>query len=245
MIVEQGLQIEALFEGVAQGCCKGSVELLLENHVFTNPRGADNIGKVASPATNGRPHKNASASSKKARLNAQAQKRDLKRKNVGEDIKFFSTSSGGGQSRPIYSGPSHASVLTDPTGQVPRIISIVPLIPSLSPRRFVANLLASLGLPDAELEQILSTLSDAGTYLVRAPRFRTSLQINILPPLAMYQTLDAALVSDYVVLLLSSTDEVQLEGEAVLRCLQGQVGGVEVVSCVQVSFTFWLRYEPL
>jgi pre-rRNA-processing protein TSR1 len=70
---------------------------------------------------------------------------------------------------------------------------------------------------------------------VRAPRYKTSLQINILPPLNVYDTLDSVLVSDYVVLLTSSVDEVQLEGEAVLRCLQGQAGGIEILSCVQVS----------
>jgi pre-rRNA-processing protein TSR1 len=40
--------------------------------------------------------KNLLASSKKARLNSQAQKREAKRKSVVEDVKFFSTSSGGG-----------------------------------------------------------------------------------------------------------------------------------------------------
>ena len=37
--------------------------------------------------------------SKRVRLNANAQKRDLKRKAVSEDVKFFSTSSGGGEPR--------------------------------------------------------------------------------------------------------------------------------------------------
>ena len=77
--------------------------------------------------------------------------------------------------------------------------------------------------------------------MIRAPRFKTTVQLNVLPPLAVYPTLDAALVSDYVILLLSSVDEVQVEGEAVLRCLQAQAGGVEIISCVQVrSSTFWL-----
>lgn len=122
---------------------------------------------------------------------------------------------------------------------MPRIISIVPLLPSLSPKRFLANLLPTLGLADTNLEEISATLANRGTYLLRAPRYKTILQINLLPPLSVYPTLDAALVSDYVVLLLSSVDEVQLQGEAVLRCLQGQVGGVEIVSCVQVG---WQSY---
>lgn len=124
-------------------------------------------------------------------------------------------------------------------GQVPKLISVIPLLPTLSPRRFLANLLPSLGLPDAEIESIISDIRETGDYFIRAPRFKTSLKINLLPPISVYPTLDAALVSDYVILLLSSSDEVQLEGEAVLRCLQGQAGGVEVVSCVQVrSITF-------
>jgi pre-rRNA-processing protein TSR1 len=177
-------------------------------------------GKPASSATSGHAHKNVSAASKKARLNANAQKRDLKRKAVATDIKFFSTSSGG--------------------SSVPRIISIVPLLPSLSPRRFLANLLPTLGLPTDEVEAILRDLSDVGSWMIRSPRFKTNLHVNALPPLDVYATLDAALVSDYVVLLESSTDEVQLEGEAVLRCLQGQAGGVDIVTCVQVSIdTFW------
>nr|XP_019047469.1 pre-rRNA-processing protein TSR1 [Kwoniella bestiolae CBS 10118]OCF26399.1 pre-rRNA-processing protein TSR1 [Kwoniella bestiolae CBS 10118] len=174
-------------------------------------------GKVGGSSHSGKNTKNLASSSKKARLNANAQKRDLKRKTVVEDQKFFSTSSGG--------------------GQVPRIVSVVPLLPSISPRRFLANLLPSLGLPESELEEVSSTLTERGTYLIRAPRFKTSLQINLLPPLSLYPTLDAALISDYVVLLLSSVDEVQLEGEAILRCLQGQAGGVEVIACVQAPAT--------
>lgn len=54
--------------------------------------------------------------------------------------------------------------------------------------------------------------------------------------MSIYATLDAALVADYVVLLLSSEVEVEEEGERVLRCLQGVVGA-QVVAAVQVSPT--------
>lgn len=67
-----------------------------------------------------------------------------------------------------------------------------------------------------------------------APRFKSAIHFNILPPLQLFPTLDAALTSDIVVLLLSSVDEVQLEGEAILRCLQGQAGAVTTMACVQV-----------
>lgn len=57
-----------------------------------------------------------------------------------------------------------------------------------------------------------------------------------MPSLDLYASLDVALVSDAVLLLMSSTDEVQLEGEAILRSLQGQAGNVTVLPCVQVSY---------
>jgi pre-rRNA-processing protein TSR1 len=168
-------------------------------------------------------------SSKKARLNANAQKREAKRKATSLDVRFFSTSSGGGE--------SNIMCKTDIPGCVPRIITIIPLLSTLSPRRFLANLLPILDLPSSELDPLLSSLSQTGTYLLRAPRFKTNLQINLLPPTNVWESLDAALISDYVVLLMSSVDEVQLEGEGVLRCLQGQVGGVEIIPCVQVGLT--------
>lgn len=48
-------------------------------------------------------------------------------------------------------------------------------------------------------------------------------------------------MADYVVLLLSSEDEVEEEGESVLRSLQGVVGQAQVVAVVQVSLR---REEP-
>lgn len=55
------------------------------------------LGKVGSPSGQNS-HKNVTVSSKKSRLNANAQKREAKRKDVVHDVKFFSTSSGGGES---------------------------------------------------------------------------------------------------------------------------------------------------
>jgi pre-rRNA-processing protein TSR1 len=135
-------------------------------------------------------------------------------------------------------GPSSLNTtgLRQTIGSVPRIISIIPLLSTVSPKRFLANLLPTFGLPSSELDAILSSLQEIGTHLLRSPKFKTNLQINLLPPTSVWDSLDAALISDYVVLLMSSVDEVQLEGEGVLRCLQGQVGGVEIVSCVQVSY---------
>ncbi|EIW68703.1 hypothetical protein TREMEDRAFT_74147 [Tremella mesenterica DSM 1558] len=185
-----------------------------------------------------RPSKQSQSQSqtKKARTNANAQKRSLKAKEVIDNIRFFSTSSNG-------------------IG-VPRIISVIPLLPyspsqhnqnsknspiGVSTLRWLKGFLPVLGLHEDEFENISQEIDvtqkggngEIGSYMIRAPRFKTILQINLLPSLDVYASLDAALVSDYVVLLLSSKDEVQLEGEGVLRCLQGQAGGVEVVTCVQ------------
>jgi hypothetical protein len=217
------------------GCLNGSLLQTFQSGI------ADFTGKLVSSGAPSK-HKTVSASSKKARLNANAQKREQKRKDTVADVKFFSTSSGGGESD-RSNPPAARANCTHAPGQVPRIVTVVPLISNLSPRRFILGLLPSLGLPEAELAEVASTISPSGTgsYLIRAPRFKTTLQINLLPPLALYQTLDAALVSDYVVLLMSATHEVQLEGEAVLRCLQAQCGGVEVVPAVQVSAVACLR----
>lgn len=118
------------------------------------------------------------------------------------------------------------------TGKVPRIVSIVPLLPSLSCTRFVHDLLPTLGLSSEDIASL--DWDGSSSFVVPAPRFKSSIHFNILPPLQLYAALDAALVSDIVVLLFSSVDEVQLEGEAILRCLQGQAGGVNTIACVQV-----------
>ena len=54
-------------------------------------------GRVGSTQAPGKSHKAVVQKTKQARLNTQAQKRDAKRKDVGQDQKFFSTSSGGGE----------------------------------------------------------------------------------------------------------------------------------------------------
>lgn len=172
------------------------------------------------------------------RLNQQTQKREAKQRNNRDDAKLFSTSSGGGE----YSlGPS--SMLTR-LGKVPRIVTVVPLLPSVSTERFLLSLLPSLGLSEEEVAAASSKFGGHSSVLVSAPRFKTAILFNLVPALELYATLDAALVSDTVILLMSSVDEVQLDGEAILRCLQGQTGGVNILSCVQVgaeSFFFMAR----
>lgn len=166
-------------------------------------------------------------------MNQQAQKREAKQRAGREDAKFFSTSSNGGE----Y-GVTCLLNLSPPltlSGKVPRIVSIVPLLPSLSCERFIRGLLPALGLSDDDMTEL--HLDGRASFVVPAPRFKSSIHFNILPSLQLYPTLDAALTSDIVILLLSSVDEVQLEGEAILRCLQGQAGGVTTMACVQVGLS--------
>nr|ODO01070.1 hypothetical protein L204_01795 [Cryptococcus depauperatus CBS 7855] len=157
--------------------------------------------------------KTANSLSKGDRLNAAAQKKRLQHKSGTEDAKLFSVARSG--------------------GHVPRIVTLVPLASSLLPAIFLSRLLLSFGLSDLDYDEACSSLSNCGTYLFQVPRFQTSLQVNILPYKSLYSTLDAVLVSDYVIPLMSSVDEVDNEGETVLRCLQGQIGNAEVVACVQ------------
>lgn len=124
----------------------------------------------------------------------------------------------------------------DLLGKVPRIISIIPLIPSISTEKFFIQLLHSLDLSSEEIETLSARYQPHCSVFVPAPRFKSNLVVNIVPSLDLYAGLDVALVSDAVLLLMSSTDEVQLEGEAILRSLQGQAGNVTVLPCVQVCY---------
>ncbi|KAJ9115204.1 hypothetical protein QFC20_001071 [Naganishia adeliensis] len=153
------------------------------------------------------------SATKRARQNTAHQKRDRQRRELGRDVKVFQTTTAGG-------------------GCVPRVVTVVPLHASSSCVEFTKGYLMNLGLDDAVREEVEQRLTEVGTWLVDAPRFKTSLQIIHLPPVSLYATLDAALVADYVVLLLSSENEVEEEGEKVLRCLQGVVGA-QVVAVVQ------------
>ncbi|KAI5454393.1 ribosome biogenesis protein tsr1 [Naganishia albida] len=153
------------------------------------------------------------AATKRARQNTAHQKRDAQRLGRTRDARVFQTTAAG--------------------GCVPRVVVVVPLHRTSSCVAFTRAYLVNLGLDDRLREEIEAQLTEVGTWVVDAPRFKTSLHIIHLPPVSLYATLDAALVADYVVLLLSSEHEVEEEGERVLRCLQGAVGGAQVVAAVQ------------
>ncbi|KAJ9124987.1 hypothetical protein QFC24_002919 [Naganishia onofrii] len=183
-------------------------------------------GRLAAPAHTSAAHAFSSQSSasrvaasatKRNRANQRAQKRTRQRKEWGRDVKVFQTTGGG--------------------GCVPRVVSVVPLHRKSSAKEFTQGFLGNLGLDEPAREQVEKGLKEVGEWVVDAPRFKTSLQLIHLPPVSLYATLDAALASDYVVLLLSSEYEVDAEGEAILRSLQsvigGHGGGAQVVACVQ------------
>lgn len=52
-------------------------------------------------------------------------------------------------------------------GQAPRIITLVPLLPSNSPKRWLQGLIPSLGLNENEVEEITSALVERGSFLIR------------------------------------------------------------------------------
>ncbi len=173
-------------------------------------------GRISStqPSTKSNPSSSSKKADKRARLNSLQQKRTLHRQALTADLKFFSTASTGG-------------------GNVPRVVSVVPLLESLHADDFTRAVIPTLGLEDGEVDGILSTLSS--TLITRAPRYKTSLQINHIPALSIYDALSAAQSSDYLVLLLSCTEDVPREGETILRALQGLVGSSVEIICAVVD----------
>ncbi|KAH7340160.1 ribosome biogenesis protein tsr1 [Rhizoctonia solani] len=107
----------------------------------------------------------------------------------------------------------------------PRIIAVVPLCPDVSPQQTVLRIVKALGV-DA------TSAPESGTWIIEAPRFRTTLQFLILPYRQLYSTLDATHAADYTILALSPITEVDTWGERLLRILQSQGGLHNVVSVI-------------
>ncbi|KAG8690296.1 hypothetical protein FRC11_012547 [Ceratobasidium sp. 423] len=113
----------------------------------------------------------------------------------------------------IFHGPNAA----------PRIVAVVPLCPDVSAQQTVLQIVKALGV-DA------TSAPESGTWIIEAPRFRTTLQFLILPYRQLYSTLDATHAADYTILSLSPVTEVDAWGERLLRVLQSQGGLHNVVS---------------
>ena len=125
----------------------------------------------------------------------------------------------------------------------PRIVAIVPLSEDVNPQSVAKAFAASL---DASTEdrpesclwrlryysRIFRELKALTKIVIsRAERFKTSLQLAILPYRNFYATLDTCKAADYVVFALSSEVEVDTWGDTLLRTLQAQ-GLPEVVTVI-------------
>ncbi|KAG8688091.1 hypothetical protein FRC09_013108 [Ceratobasidium sp. 395] len=139
----------------------------------------------------------------------------LNRKNAAKQL-LTKKRAGLADEGKIFHGPNAA----------PRIVAVVPLSPDVSSRQVAIQIVEALGV-DA------SAAPESGSWIIEAPRFRTFLQLLILPYRHLYAALDATLAADYTLLALSPVTEVDSWGERLLRCLQSQGGLHNVVSVVQ------------
>ncbi|KAJ3792965.1 ribosome biogenesis protein tsr1 [Lentinula aff. detonsa] len=101
------------------------------------------------------------------------------------------------------------------SGGTPRIVVVVSLTSDVDSRSCVERLALALG-------EVVD-----GKEKLNAPRFKTSLQF--LFPDTFYSTLDALLIADYLLLVLSPSVEVDEKGETLMRTMQS-VGMPSVVA---------------
>ncbi len=166
-----------------------------------------------------------------------SQKRDLKRKEVVHDVKFFSTSSGGGTfgiGETLHSRADHSNA-----GQVPRIITVVPLVPIISLKRFLAGLVPNLGLTDAELEEVSAIWTTRALISCGHRDIKTNLQIQPATDAFRLCGTRRRARQRLLVLVMSSTHEVQLERRGCSAMSQAQVGGCRGRPVVQVSLRIY------
>ena len=100
----------------------------------------------------------------------------------------------------------------------PRVVAIVPLCQGIDNEQVASALNSSV-----ELE---APRVGAGPWTVQVPRFKQSIQY-LLPGRDLMNCLDTCSVADYVLFVLSATEEVDELGEQTLRCIESQ--GVSTV----------------
>lgn len=100
-----------------------------------------------------------------------------------------------------------------------RIIAVIPLCPNVDSDQVVHALNSSVDVPDQELPL-------AGIWSADIPRFKQRVQY-LRPARELLQALDACRVADFVLLILSASQEVDEMGESILRCVESQ--GVSTV----------------
>lgn len=109
-----------------------------------------------------------------------------------------------------------ASVFTGRDG-APRVVAVVPLCEDVSTEQIVRALNESV---DVEEEVV------AGSWKVEIPRFKQRVQY-LTPGRDLLECLDVCRVADFVLFVLSATEEVDELGEQTLRCIESQ--GVSTV----------------
>lgn len=105
----------------------------------------------------------------------------------------------------------------------PRIVAIVPLCSDVSAQRAAEGLNKSLDLEHA--------VSEEGLSLVHIDRFKQKLQYVTIRK-DLLSAMDACRLADYVVFVLSATEEVDEDGEAIIKSIEGQ-GVSNVYTVVQ------------
>jgi len=97
----------------------------------------------------------------------------------------------------------------------PRIVALIPLCEDVNPRDVATELNISVEV-DAELPD-----ATASSWRVEIPRFKQKMQY-LTPGRDLLECLDACRVADFVIFLLSATEEVDELGEQTIRCIESQ-----------------------
>ena len=95
----------------------------------------------------------------------------------------------------------------------PRVVAIIPLCEDISPAAAVRSLNSSLDIEDE--------VPETGWVRTRIERFKQNVQYLVVKR-NLLASLDACRVADYVVFVLSSQEEVDQEGELILKAIESQ-----------------------
>ena len=102
----------------------------------------------------------------------------------------------------------------------PRVVALVPLCEDVNGLDAIASLNASV-----DVEEVLTYRTDAARRH-DIPRFKQKVQY-LTPSRDLIDCLDACRVADFVLFLMSATEEVDMRGEQALKCIESQ--GVSTV----------------
>ena len=100
------------------------------------------------------------------------------------------------------------------THGAPKIVAVVPLSPSINPIGVVNAITGALDVKNPVIQ-------NPGVSTVYSDKFKQKLTY-ILPPRNFISILDAAKVADFVVFILSATEEVDEFGELCIRAIESQ-----------------------